>query len=75
MLLLRSCKSNFPISVQHTFKCIIIGKLLTWVTGLEVELKNKEIVLEIHPFGGRYPCRGDPFQVEETMLQEKNNEN
>ena len=67
MLRPRSCKFNLPISVHHTFKYIIISKLLTWVTSLEVELKNKEVVWEIHPFGGRYPNEADHFQVEETI--------
>ena len=39
---------------------------MTCVTILEVDLKNKEIVLEIHPFGDRYPLLWGSFPSREN---------
>ena len=57
MLHLRICKSNLPISFQHTFKCIIIGQLLTCVTSLEVELKNRKLFWKFSLLGVDTPTR------------------
>lgn len=66
MLLRRISKSNLPISVEKTMKCIIIGKLLSCVANLKVDLKNKKIVLEIQPFGDRYPLLWRSFPSREN---------
>ena len=49
-------------------KYIIVGKLLTWVTNLEVDLKNKEIVSQIQPLGINAPYHSDHFRVEKMTI-------